>query len=113
MRNDTRKYLNQEAKYCNEIWKELNKDNQLEHFHICDFQLMAMLNRFKKSYKKYEKEWNKKCNEYLASIGHKQDECMECCDYCPHMRYLTLSEDNYFLNIASLGIDRFLFDEEK
>jgi len=51
------------------------------HVHICDFELEDKLfNR-----KGIKKQAKKKC---IAHLGHKPDKDLECCDSCPHMRYI-------------------------
>lgn len=106
--------LKQEEDMCNKIWDSkpcyfhesgaMKRD--LEHYHMCDFEILNF--RYCKNRRQLEKTVEKKCKEYLASIGQERDECMCCCDNCIHDRYLTVSEetDDLILNIATLGLDR-------
>ena len=75
----------------NRFSDELNLiDNNYEYFqshvHICDFELEDKLfNR-----KGFKKQAKKKC---IAYLGHKPDSDLECCDGCPHMRYIAFDYD--------------------
>ena len=98
---------------CHEIWKtqplEPTEDGigwiALQHYHMCDFEILNFHNC--KNRRRLNKVVEKKCKEYLTSIGQERDECMCCCDHCIHDRYLTVSEktDGLILNIATLGLD--------
>jgi hypothetical protein len=105
--------LKQEENLCHTIWKskptETAEDGfeyvPLQHYHMCDFEILNF--RICKNRRKLDKLVEKKCKEYLASIGKERDECMCCCDECIHDRYLTVSEEteDLILNIATLGLD--------
>lgn len=96
--------LKREEDFCHNIWSSKNYEG-LQHYHICDFEII----NFKccKNRRQLNKIVEKKCKEYLASIGQERDEYMCCCDTCIHDRYLTVSEeaDGLILNIATLGLD--------
>ena len=96
--------LKQEERLCNDIW-DSKQTQYLTHYHMCDFEILNF--RYCKNRRQLEKIVEKKCREYLASIGQERDECMCCCDHCIHDRYLTVSEetDGLILNIATLGLD--------
>jgi len=47
----------------------------------------------------------KKCKEYLKQYGLNRDICLRCCDTCPHLRYVSLSEDKFILNIATINAE--------
>lgn len=106
---------------CHEIWNtqplEPTEDGigwkALQHYHMCDFEILNFHNC--KNRRQLEKTVEKKCKEYLASIGQERDECMCCCDHCIHDRYLTVSEetDGLILNIATLGLDYRVWNKEK
>lgn len=105
--------LKQEENMCNKIWDSkpcyLHENGMpyrnLMHYHMCDFEILNF--RYCKNRRQLEKTVEKKCKEYLASIGQERDECMCCCDHCIHDRYLTVSEETegLILNIATLGLD--------
>ena len=105
--------LKKEETLCNTIWAskplETIEDGRqripLQHEHMCDFEILYL--RYCKNRRKLDKLVEKKCKEYLASIGRERDECMCCCDHCIHDRYLTVSEEteDLILNIATLGLD--------
>ena len=105
--------LKQEENMCNQIWdsklcklhEDGNSYRDLTHYHMCDFEILNFHNC--KNRRQLEKVVEKKCREYLASIGKERDECMCCCDECIHDRYLTVSEETegLILNIATLGLD--------
>ena len=105
--------LKKEENLCDEIWasKPLETTEEgvqyipLQHMHMCDFDILYF--RRCKNRKQLDKLVEKKCKEYLASIGKERDECMCCCDHCIHERYLTISEEteDLILNIATLGLD--------
>lgn len=105
--------LKQEENFCNKIWKsqpiKVTKDGfeyvALQHYHMCDFEILNFYTC--KNRRKLDKVVEKKCKEYLASIGKERDEYMCCCDHCIHQRYLTVSEEteDLILNIATLGLD--------
>ena len=96
--------LKQEERLCNDIWNS-KPTQDLAHYHMCDFEILNF--RYCKNRRQLEKTVEKKCKEYLASIGEERDECMFCCDHCIHDRYLTVSEEmeDLILNIATLGLD--------
>jgi hypothetical protein len=96
--------LKQEESLCNDIWNS-KPTQDLTHYHMCDFEILNF--RYCKNRRQLEKTVEKKCKEYLASIGQERDEYMCCCDTCIHDRYLTVSEktDGLILNIATLGLD--------
>lgn len=96
--------LKQEEDMCHKIWS-LKQYEGLQHYHMCDFEIVNFHNC--KSRRKLNKLVEKKCKEYLASIGKERDEYMCCCDNCIHERYLTVSEEteDLILNIATLGLD--------
>lgn len=102
--------LKLEAEACDKIWEEsctLSEDyHSLTHQHVCDFELLNY--RYFKNRKKFDKLIEEKCRAYLSSIGEERDENLDCCDYCIHSRYLTISNVNpdLILNIATLGLDR-------
>lgn len=105
--------LKREEKMCNEIWDskpcKMHANGEvymdLDHYHMCDFEILNF--QCCKNRKTLEKLVEKKCKEYLASMGQERDECMCCCDTCIHDRYLTVSAETegLILNIATLGID--------
>ena len=105
--------LKKEETLCRTIWAstppETTEDGRqrtpLQHEHMCDFEILNF--RYCKNRRKLDKLVEKKCKEYLASIGRERDECMCCCDDCIHDRYLTVSEEteDLILNIATLGLD--------
>ena len=105
--------LKKEEDFCNQIWDSkpcvLHENGMpyrhLTHHHMCDFEILNF--RYCKNRRQLEKVVEKKCKEYLASIGQKRDECMCCCDTCVHDRLLTVSEEteDLILNIATLGLD--------
>lgn len=105
--------LKQESQLCNRIWKENYEErvksgdefSNLDHMHVCDFELINF--KYCKSRKKLNKIVENECIKYLSSIGVERDECMECCDYCIHDRYVTISRANpgLILNISTLRID--------
>ena len=105
--------LKQEETMCNQIWNSKSchfnangvPERGLIHYHMCDFEILNF--KYYKNRRQLEKAVEKKCKEYLASIGQERDECMCCCDTCIHDRYLTVSEetDGLILNIATLGLD--------
>lgn len=105
--------LKQEEIMCKNIWltrpNKINKDGlphqDLTHYHMCDFEILNF--RYCKNRRQLNKVVEKKCKEYLSSIGKERDECLCCCDECIHDRYLTVSEDTggLILNIATLGLD--------
>lgn len=105
--------LKQEENLCDAIWasrlpETTEEDLQytpLQHMHMCDFDILYF--RRCKNRRQLDKLVEKKCKEYLASIGKERDECMCCCDECIHDRYLTISEEteDLILNIATLGLD--------
>ncbi len=96
--------LKQAESLCNDIWNS-KPTQDLTHYHMCDFEILNF--RYCKNRRQLEKTVEKKCKEYLASIGQERDEYMCCCDTCIHDRYLTISEetDGLILNIATLGLD--------
>ena len=96
--------LKQEEDLCNAIQDSRQCDG-LQHYHMCDFEIMHF--KYCRNRRQLEKVVEKKCKEYLASIGQERDECLSCCDYCIHDRYLTVSEktEDLILNIATLGLD--------
>ena len=96
--------LKKEEDLSDYIW-ETKPYRPLIHYHRCDFELIHF--RHCKNLKQLDKLVEKKCKEYLASIGEERDECMCCCDHCIHDRYLTVSEEteDLILNIATLGLD--------
>lgn len=67
------------------------------HIHMCDFEIL------KKLYPKaHPKGWAKyQCKKYLRQFGKKRDECLNCCDECPHMRYIEINDDNFILTIIT------------
>ena len=89
---------------CNQIWA-IEPHRDFMHYHMCDFEILNFHNC--KNRRQLNKVVEKKCKEYLASIGQERDEYMCCCDTCIHDRYLTVSEetDGLILNIATLGLD--------
>lgn len=105
--------LKQEENFCNKIWEsqpiKVTKDGfeyvALQHYHMCDFEILNF--HTCKNRRKLDKVVEKKCKEYLASIGKERDKYMCCCDHCIHERYLTVSEEteDLILNIATLGLD--------
>lgn len=113
--------LKQEVGMCNQIWDsrpcKLHDDGNsyrgLTHYHMCDFEILNFHNC--RNRKQLEKVVEKKCKEYLASIGKERDECMCCCDECIHDRYLTVSEETegLILNIATLGLEHRTWNKEK
>lgn len=106
--------LKREAQMCDDIWEENWKEEKakgneyanLNHMHVCDFELCNF--RYCKNRKELNKLVEKKCKEYLSSIGEERDEDLNCCDYCIHDRYVTISVDNpgLILNMATLGLDK-------
>lgn len=104
--------LKQEESLCDDIW-DSNPTQDLIHYHMCDFEIINF--RYCKNRKQLAKTVEKKCREYLSSIGQERDECMSCCDYCIHDRYLTVSgkTNSLILNIATLGLDRRNWNKEK
>ena len=105
--------LKYEEQMCYNIWEEKYKEREekgdeytnLDHMHVCDFELCNF--KYCKNRKKLDKLVEKKCKEYLSSIGEERDEELNCCDYCIHDRYVTISVDNpeLILNIATLNLD--------
>lgn len=105
--------LKKEEELCHAIWDSkpcIWHENgmpyrNLQHYHMCDFEILNF--HYCKNRRQLEKIVEKKCKEYLASIGQERDECMCCCDTCIHSRYLTVSEEteDLILNIATLGLD--------
>lgn len=105
--------LKQEGTMCEQIWNskpcKLNEngvpERGLTHYHMCDFEILSF--KHCKNRRQLEKTVEKKCKEYLVSIGKERDEYMCCCDTCIHDRYLTVSEEteDLILNIATLGLD--------
>ena len=96
--------LEKEENLCHSIWND-HKYEGLQHYHMCDFEILNF--KYCKNSRKLDKIVEKKCKEYLASIGQERDENMYCCDTCIHDRYLTISEytEDLILNIATLGLD--------
>ena len=96
--------LKKEESLCNQIWA-IEPYRDFMHYHRCDFELIHF--RHCKNLKQLDKLVEKKCKEYLKSIGQKRDKDMWCCDHCIHDRYLTVSEkeEDLVLNIATLGLD--------
>lgn len=81
----------------NDVKKELNKvvkpimidvlehaDNNVNHLHMCDFELIY----------RNSKTIKNKCKQYLKSIGKRRDRYMTCCNMCKHMKYLQCAEDD-------------------
>lgn len=105
--------LKEESKLCDRIWEENYEERvkaglefpSLDHIHVCDFELINF--KFCKNRKKLNKIVEKECQKYLSSIGVERDKYMECCDYCIHDRYMTISKANpgLVLNISTLKID--------
>ena len=105
--------LRHEAEFSHRIWEESyesekekgNEFANLDHMHICDFELTNF--QHCKTRKQLNKLVEKKCKEYLSSIGEERDKYMECCDYCIHARFVTVSTDNpdLILNIATYGVN--------
>jgi hypothetical protein len=105
--------LKQEEDMCDKIWDsklcKLHENGMpyknLQHEHMCDFEILNF--RYCKNRRQLKKLVEKKCKEYLASIGKERDEDLCCCDHCIHERYLTISADteDLILNIATLGLD--------
>lgn len=109
MVDETLKVLKSEEELCHNIPKEIVDE---EHWHICDFKLQHMLSKFYKNYKSLEKDYIKDCKNYLKSIDRERDEREICCDFCPHMKYISKSKDGFILNVATLGVDDILNDSE-
>ncbi len=88
-----------------------NKPYWSNHIHMCDFEIL------KKLYPKaHPKGWEKyQCKKYLKQFGKKRDEYMNCCDECPHMRYIDINNNNFILSIITSGIanekNRFLNED--
>ena len=105
--------LKKEEILCHTIWASKSMEateegcqyTPLQHMHMCDFDILYFLRC--KNRRQLDKLVEKKCKEYLASIGKERDEYMCCCDECIHDRYLTISEEteDLILNIATLGLD--------
>ena len=82
--------LKQEENMCNKIWDsnpcKLHEDGDcyrgLTHYHMCDFEILNF--KHCKNRRQLDKLVEKKCKEYLASIGKERDEYMCCCDHCIH-----------------------------
>ena len=60
--------LKQEESLCNDIWNSKPTQDPTHH-HMCDFEILNF--RYCKNRKQLEKTVEKKCKEYLASIGEE------------------------------------------
>lgn len=90
--------LIKEDELCTDFWNDISKlDDGTWHWHICDFELLQKLLR-------KDSKWAKlKCKQYLKQFGEKRDCNFNCCDGCPHDRYVTINND-FILNISTCGI---------
>ena len=62
--------LKQEEGLCNDIWNSKSVQD-LTHYHMCDFEILNF--RYCKNRRQLEKVVEKKCKEYLASIGQERE----------------------------------------
>lgn len=70
------------------------------HIHMCDFEILDKLYPAA-----HAKGWAKfQCKKYLKQFGKKRDSVMNCCDECPHMRFIEINDDNFILSITTSWI---------
>jgi hypothetical protein len=80
---EIKKKLNKSVK--GEIANLRARDGWLNHYHMCDFDILGYKSKTK----------IKMCKDYLKSLGRKRDKCLECCDHCKHMKYLIAMPDDH------------------
>lgn len=82
--------------------KNGGKPRCTNHIHMCDFEIISRLEPWRKRHKK---DWAKyQCKKYLKQYGKKRDECLNCCDECPHSRYIEYNDDFFIHTLITNGV---------
>ena len=111
--------LRHEEEFCHKLWRDYYESREcitdaplkFDHMHVCDFELYNF--RYCKNRRQLNKLVERKCKEYLSSIGKERDKWMTCCDECVHDRYMTISEEtpelilNISTHLKAKGIEEF------
>ena len=95
--DNTRKQLNDLfEKIINERKVKIGDSNLvfINHYHACAFRMEYGSFATSKDKKVSLKGANKKCQEYLTSIGKKMDKYEGACDSCPYMKQVFLDNDD-------------------